>query len=480
MKKTTKFRSALLFFISAVACINSYCYSQSSFPKTKTSIVDIKALTCFNGTYGNIINGQSFQQDALTSYKGWQYIAYYDWNRHVCVGRRKLPGGAWEIARLVDYHYSYSKNQENDTHNVISMGLSKNDGTFHLAFDHHGGPLHYRVSDKNILDHPEKVKWASFLFKPVINYLEEGKPVPVITYPAFISTPQGDLLFAFRNGISGNGDCLVGRYDGSTGKWENPHIYISGQGDYTDPFAGLSKTRNAYLNGFSYDRNDQLHISWTWREIVSSFGNRDICYAYSKDNGSSWYNDKNEEVASYNGIAELKPINAFTPNIVVKDLNRGWGMMNQQSQAVDNDLKPHIVMYHRKSPSNKPAWAKMADGAYFHYYKKKDVWQENELPFIGNRPKLVSDRKDNLYLVFIRKDHFDAKDQGAPLVIVKATAKTEWKDWKEVYVSKEKYFNEPQLDLPRWTKDNVLSIMVQDVPDREGSSSNIKVLDIKF
>lgn len=434
------------------------------------SLVDPRGLTLKGGVYGNIINGQNFQQDALTSYGGWQYIAYYNSSRNVCLGRRRLPDGPWEVIRFTDYHFSYAGNLDNDSHNTISMGLCIGDGTIHLAFDHHASPLHYRISRKGILYDPGNVKWEPSLFSPVKDYLEDGKPLSGLTYPVFVNMPDGGMLFGYRKGGSNNASYYIGRYEGRTGTWGHMHEVISGQGDYADPYKGVSKTRNAYINALTYDTRDRLHISWTWREVVEGVGNRDICYAYSPDNGDTWYNTKGETVATADGT---KVINTFTPGIAIKTLDRGWGMMNSQSQAVDASGVPHIVMYHRKK-ADSPEWARFnKDAVYFHYYRKDDgSWSERPLPFIGNRPKLVTDGDDNLYLIFMRKDHFDSKDQAAPLVVVKATAARKWKDWQQVYISKEDYFNEPQVDMRRWMTEGVLSVLVQDAPSSPDTPSS--------
>lgn len=479
MKKSFSLKFLCAFFILGT-CLIKYSYSQDEFKnklKSSASVIDSSGLTLKNGLYGNIINGQSFQQDALTSYGGWQYITYYDAERHVCVGRRKLPSSKWEIVRLTDYRFSKNKSQENDGHNTISIGLCQKDGTIHLSFDQHGGGLNYRVSKTGILEHPEKVQWESTLFNPVINYLEKDKPVLAISYPAFISTPQGNLLFIFRNGTSGNGDCILVSYDGSKSKWYNTHTFISGKGEYIDPNAGKSTARNAYLNNVSFDRLGRLHISWTWREIVASKGNRDICYAYSTDNGNSWLDQKNATITTSGATKES--IDTQTPNVLVKSLSRGWGMINQQSQTIDHNLTPHIVMSHRKE-EGLPGWSRMDDALYFHYYKMGENWIAQKIPFMGNRPKLLADKNNNLYLIFIRKGNFDFINQGAPLVIVKARSENNWTDWTSIYESKEHYFNEVQLDTKRWTADNVLSIMGQALPINVGAASAIKVIDIKL
>src|SRR5579862_5190280 len=70
--------------------------------KSGESQVDPNALT-IDGVYGQATNGLSFQQDALTSFAGWQYCAYYDAARHVCLARRKLAAGEWQAVRFEDY-----------------------------------------------------------------------------------------------------------------------------------------------------------------------------------------------------------------------------------------------------------------------------------------------------------------------------------------------------------------------------------------
>ena len=48
------------------------------------SVVDPQALT-IKGGFGQCINGLSFQQDAIVSHRGYQYVTYYDAKRHVCL-----------------------------------------------------------------------------------------------------------------------------------------------------------------------------------------------------------------------------------------------------------------------------------------------------------------------------------------------------------------------------------------------------------
>lgn len=87
------------------------------------------------------INGYAFQQDALTSFNGWQYAVYYSTLTpnspsleplFVHLARRQLSGGPWETVVFEDY-----PQMTDDGHNTVQMGICPGDGTIHLLYDHH-------------------------------------------------------------------------------------------------------------------------------------------------------------------------------------------------------------------------------------------------------------------------------------------------------------------------------------------------------
>jgi BNR repeat-containing family member len=83
-------------------------------------------------------------------------------------GAEEAAGRGCEVIRFNDYNF-----KSNDAHNIISIGICPQDGTIHLAFDHHGHSLHYRVSQKGVATDPEKVKWNAVLFSPINSELEK-------------------------------------------------------------------------------------------------------------------------------------------------------------------------------------------------------------------------------------------------------------------------------------------------------------------
>ena len=122
----------------------------------------ITRLGCHSSTPGrqHKLNAYAFQQDAIVTFNGFQYAAYWFNNGpddgdtlYLCVARRQLrlrsngppvvPNNKenearaetdcdWEVLELRDYEQTVD-----DGHNTVSLGICPGDGTIHLAFDHH-------------------------------------------------------------------------------------------------------------------------------------------------------------------------------------------------------------------------------------------------------------------------------------------------------------------------------------------------------
>jgi len=167
-----KLRNAIFFAAFALTILTSRStLAGLSAKKIGDSDVDSKALILGEKQFGNVrfgnrINGGSFQQEAVVTHEGHQYVGYYNGDRQVCIARRKLPLGKWEIIRFGDYSF-----RNNDAHNTISIGICPVDGTIHVAFDHHCTPLHYRVSTKGAATHPATTRWQASLFGPILSEL---------------------------------------------------------------------------------------------------------------------------------------------------------------------------------------------------------------------------------------------------------------------------------------------------------------------
>jgi hypothetical protein len=329
---------ALLLFAVPVAC-----QSQLMCTKTDDLVVDPSALT-INGRFGQSINGQAFQQDALITHLDF-HVGFYDGKRQVCAARRKLPAGDWEVIRFGDYQI-----QNDDAHNTISLGICPGDGTIHMAFDHHVDTLHYRVSRRDVATQPEAFEWNESLFSEISSRLTQY-PIETIlgvTYPRFFQTPAGGLQFQYRRASSGNGDNMLVAYDPETGTWSFPWQIDSREGLFKDEL-DESFRRNAYPNGYDYGPHGKLHTTWVWRQWTQG-PNHDLMYACSEDGGRTWFNNA--------GQALMVPPNVESPGIVVAEIGRGYGLMNNQGQAVDSEGRIHVVMWHCTDASLKEAGSK--------------------------------------------------------------------------------------------------------------------------
>ena len=453
----------LIFFILSIPVS-----AQQKALKINDSLVDANALT-IDGSFGQSINGKSFQQDALVTFNAWQYFGYYNAERHVCLARRKLPEGIWERIEFTDYNF-----KSNDAHNTISIGICQNDGTIHLAFDHHGHDLHYRVSKKGVVNQPEKVLWNAALFGPVISELEKDKSIK-ITYPRFWQTPDGGLQFCYRKGGSGNGDRMLVDYNYNVGKWENTRQIDSGSGVFSDKM-GRSDSRCSYPNGYTYGPNGTLHATWVWRESAQG-ANHDLLYAKSEDDGNTWLNNE--------GQLFNAPPDVNSPGLIVVNIPREYGLMNTHGQAVDEKGRIHVVMWHctdktLEQAGSKPGefrWGPPEARRYHHYWRNENgEWQHFELPFVvGNRPKIFIDKQNNIYLIFA-----DVNDEKNDLIIAGARAENEWEDWSVIHCEKGPFVNEMLGDYYRWKNEGVLSVIVQEMPNEKHQSTPLRVVDFKF
>lgn len=503
---------------------NCFLFSYAgAFPdvnKISDTTVATDAMTLHSGApYGYAINGLSFQQDAVVTHNGWQYVTYYNGSHRACLSRRQLPSGSWEEITFTDY--TLTGNSLIDAHCVVTVGICPNDGTIHLSFDHHGGTLNYRVSEPGVATNPGSVTWSTARFGSVRHYLESGKSYSSVTYPRFWQTPDGDLQFGYRIDGSGNGDWVMVDYDASTGLWSNTRKVISRTGDYYDSCAGDSYARNAYMNNLAYGPDGKLHATWCWRESAGG-ANHDIMYAYSKDGGYVWLNGEGDTdaIKIYTGVhgteiqtlltlnfgigednvvgratgnsSTEKLITLYSLAVTVVELNSCYGMMNQQAQAVDPEGRIHTVMWHCTDETYEgysySRWGPEGARRYFHYWRDSEgLWHRNELPgYVGSRPKLFIHSNGDAFLIYqSRRGTIDPYDTGiyfdeGDLTIQAATAAEQWDDWQVVHTEDGPFLNEMLGDHYRFEQEEVLSVMVQESPSYHGESTPLRIIDFSL
>ena len=401
-------------------------------------------------SYGGYLNGESFQQDGIVSYAGYQYAAFWNTARHVVLARRALPGGAWSALEFSDY-----TNTEGDAHNTISIGICPGDGTLHLAFDHHGSTLHYRKSAAGLLATPSTGSWATASFSAVTDHLVGSSALGLVTYPRFVREPDGKkLLFEARIGESGSGDELLWEYDSESHAWASIGEFIN----------GTDASINAYPHGVSYTPGGtRLHVSWCWRETSNAATNHDLLYAYSDDHGRTWQNNAGASVAK----SGSSPMKRDSAGLKVWTIGQNRGLINQEHMAVDAAGRVHVLLSHLPDAQADDSNFDNArtKSQYFHYFRDAaGSWSKNAMSLPAQaafRGKLAISASGNLYAVL------------PDMRIAAASAASAFKPWSLLSSNDAgKYFSDPLIDTARLATDDTLSIFYP----RKGSSQ-IDVLD---
>ena len=258
------------------------------------------------GWANNSVNTVIFRQNAITTSGDQQFVAYYDPESYLTIGKRKLEDDQWEIQR------TQYKGNTKDAHNAISIALDGK-GFLHVSWDHHDTRLRYARSDEPYsLELGEEMEMTG---------MEEHK----VSYPQFYNLPGGNLLFMYRSGQSGRGSLVLNRYDVQTGEWKQLHQNLIDGEDQ----------RNAYWQA-TVDNRGRIHLSWVWRETWDVSTNHDLAYAISEDGGLTWKKS--------NGENYDLPITASTAEYAW-EIPQNSSIINQTSITTDDHGRPYIANY---------------------------------------------------------------------------------------------------------------------------------------
>ena len=238
-----------------------------------------------------------------------QFVAFYDAERRMTVAARKLGSSTWEFAKL-DSRVVW------DSHNSLTMAIDR-DGYIHLSGNMHVVPLIYFRTAKPL-------DITSFERVPSM----VGKNETRCTYPRWLRSPAGDLIFTYRDGKSGSGDQIFNIYDEKTRAWRR----------LTDrPLSDGQGRMNAYFHGPVLGPDGWYHMVWTWRNTPDCATNHDLSYARSRDM-VTWESSAGKKF-------EL-PIRVETAEIVDPVPVRG-GMINGNTKIGFDSKKRVVVTYHK-------------------------------------------------------------------------------------------------------------------------------------
>ncbi len=402
------------------------------------------------GWANNSVNTVVFRKNSLVTGGKYQFIAFYDADGFVTLGKRKLGKALWTLKKTP------FKGNVSDAHNSISI-MVDGKGFLHISWDHHGNALNYARSSQ-----PYSLEMAER--EPMT-----GKNEGNVTYPEFFRMPDGHLLFMYRDGSSGRGNLVLNTYDLKNRSWTQlQHNLIDGE-----------NKRNAYWQAY-VDNQGVIHLSWVWRETWMVETNHDMCYAKSEDGGKTWKTSAGKPYAL--------PINAASAEYACL-IPQNSELINQTTMTADNDGNPYIATYYREKDSAIPQ--------YHIVYHDGKSWKVSNLNFRKtafslkgggtkripiSRPQLVSERRgEEIALkLFFRDEECGSKVSMASCSDLE-NGKWEISDLTDFSVGSW----EPSFDTELWRTKKHLHLFVEYTEQADGEGkSNIEpqmvyVLEVK-
>lgn len=417
------------------------------------------------------INSTPFKNESIVTAGNYQFTTFYREDGKLLVGRRDLTAisNDWDI-RVTEF----TSFNINDAHNVPVLGLD-GDGYLHLAWGTHGNPLLYSKTTTPVTGgQPMAFVGDSVGNGSAINTMT-GSNETGTTYPNFLRIPgSNDLLFNYRTGGSGNGTYRITHYDDGTDTWSwADQVWIKN----TDS-SGL--TYNAYPHNLSYDSQGGLHASWTYRYNSSSptghsgfQTNHNLFYAYSPDNGTTWYKDFDANVQYQSDIDEQN-------SQVIVDIPEGSSLINTGTQAIDANDRPAMATWwaplaYASTPDHRRQYMYVGhDGSEWFTsqitHRRSDPNSPVPESQLGanhmGRPQIVFDDYNRAFVIY--KDN----DNGGGVTVAYSQAESR-DDWEFIQLTTDNLgYYEPTIDRDLWATDRKLHVLLQTIDGNSGNGGS--------
>ncbi len=274
-----------------------------------------------------------------------QYVAYYDPDHRMKVASRMLDQATWEEVVL-------PSKVGWDSHNSITMAVDSAH-QLHVVGNMHNDPLTYfRTETAGDLRSIEPRGMT-------------GRDENRCTYPKFLTSAEGQLLFLYRDGGSGNGRRFVNRYDASSRTWTR----------FLDQplLDGLNRS-NAYPMGPLLGPDHRFHMAWVWRDTPDCATNHDLSYARST-NLKHW--------ESADGQPLRLPLTIHQKATIVDPVPSGGGLINGGFEmAFDSEHRPLLAYHKRDADGHMQLYVARFENGNWNRSRLTD-WT-TEVPFSGN------------------------------------------------------------------------------------------------
>jgi hypothetical protein len=250
-----------------------------------------------------------------------QYIAYYNKDRHMTVGQRNLSDDKFQLHTLPVFDRVEGNGTSTvlgwDSHNSVTFGIDR-EGYIHLSGNMHVHPLTYFRSSKP---------------NDITTLVQESGMVGAnelrCTYPNFMTTKEGDLIFHYRDGGSGDGNEIYNIYNTGTGKWERL---------LDSPLTDGQGLMNAYASQPVLLEDNWYHMYWVWRDTPDCETNHDLSYIKSPDL-KTWYNAFGKMIPM--------PVTFDQKSVIVAPVPAGGGIINLAAKLVLDEKQNPIMAFHK-------------------------------------------------------------------------------------------------------------------------------------
>lgn len=267
------------------------------------------------------------------------YVAYFDASHNITVASREFQADKWNIAHplgkwLPDKN-RFMHQTEYDSHNYLTLAMDRA-GHLHLSGNMHRDKMVWFCSEK-----PGDIH--SLLPFPMTGQREDS-----VTYPLFFYGRDGELLFRYRDGESGNGDDIYNRWNEESRSWQRllDLPLLSGGGEC-----------NAYARLPVFGPDKQWHMIWMWRDTPHCETCHDLSYARSPDL-LHWF--------TYEGTPLHLPVTPQRGDRVDPSPVR-HGLINMsQNLGFDVSGRPLVTWHRYDAAGNSQAWIARPSGGRWH------------------------------------------------------------------------------------------------------------------
>ena len=253
-----------------------------------------------------------------------QYVAYYNAQRSMVVGQRHLDESEFRLHVMPRTKRETSGGTSTvidwDSHNSIALGVDK-DGYVHLSGNMHVHPITYFRSSK-----PHDISTLQQEMSMV------GSHETRCTYPVFMTTKEGELVFHYRDGGSGNGNEIYNIYNCSAKKWSRM---------LDVPLTDGQGVMNAYQSQPTIGPDGWYHVYWVWRDTPDCSTNHDLSYMKSPDL-KNWFDAFDKPITL--------PATIDKKTIIVDPIPPKGGIINLAAKLCFDENDKPIFAYHKYGP----------------------------------------------------------------------------------------------------------------------------------